>query len=306
MRSVYAVQVRTGFESKAKEMLKHVLLNANEKLVKGIYALETYTAFISNKTNSVDTDYSVTEEDISNHLRKGFYQSEISNLRMQLEIIEPYNTPEYDDIKKGYREEVNRLERKVEQIRSATKTIHSVMPGYILVELKNNATYLPDRIWHLIKSVPFVNRILSTAPIPEHEMQSFISNLDKILEPEVEIEFGKEVDHEEVREVQSEILEEINSKEISKEDEQSLLEKIDQIQFSVVEKAKEIIANKPSNPFFRKIKAFVKRKKEVVSLPLSYLAELYTETELRFIGKRIEAKDFLLRLNNHAAMAVKS
>src|SRR5690625_2921511 len=47
MGSMFAIQVKTGSETKVKEMLKYVLESASYDLVKGIYANETHTKIIS-------------------------------------------------------------------------------------------------------------------------------------------------------------------------------------------------------------------------------------------------------------------
>lgn len=297
MGSVFAIQVRTGLETKAKEMLKHVLIKTNETMVKAIYALETHTEFINGNSEVVNVN-AITENDISEHLTKESYRSAISNKRKQLEAIERYDTPKYNEMKNLYEKEINILESKLTQLKSTTKSLHSVLSGYLLIELEQNSTYLPNRLWHLIKSVPLVSKILSTDPIPEEEMEQFISNLDEVLVPQVEISFEKEVDFEEVNKMQCKVLEEVNQKGISKEEEEALIDKIDNIKLSVVEKVKKIIESKPENPLFNKIKAFIKRKREVVSMPLRLLENLYTDNELQFIGKTINGKDFLYRLSN--------
>ncbi|RKJ17219.1 hypothetical protein D7X33_46935, partial [Butyricicoccus sp. 1XD8-22] len=215
----------------------------SETLVKSIYALETHTEFIREDSKGVDTAATVSEEDITEHLTKERYRSCITNRRLQLQVIERYNSPEYEDIKREYKKEINELENKVAKLKGATKSIHSVMSGYLLIELKNKATYLPDYLWHLIKSVPLVSKILSTTPIPEEEMNYFVSNLDEVLVPETEINFGKELNFEEIEETQSEILEEVNKKGTSKEKQEALLNKIDDMKLSVVDKAREIIEN---------------------------------------------------------------
>ena len=42
----FVVQVRTGAEIEAKEMLKTVLLRSGDSMVKAIYAMETFTEII--------------------------------------------------------------------------------------------------------------------------------------------------------------------------------------------------------------------------------------------------------------------
>lgn len=299
MGAVFAIQVRTGFEVKAKEMLKHVLLQSNVQDVKGIYALETYTEFINAETKSVDRD-SINEEDISNHLLKERYSSAITNKRLQLEAIDRYDSPEYRSIKKQYKKEINELQRKVSELRKRTKSIHSVMSGYLLIELKSSVTYLPDLLWSLIKSVPLVSKVLSMNPIPADEVKQFFYKLKDALVPDIEIQFGKELEYDEIDKIETKLLEKVNEKGTTKEEQERLFDQMDDYRLSVVEKIKSLLQKKkekPVNPFLQKINAFIRRKKEVVSMPLHYLENLYTHEELKFIGERINSKDFLNRLD---------
>lgn len=304
MGAVFAVQVRTGFETKAKEMLKHVFLNAGETLVKGIYALETHTEIINKDTEEIETEARINEEDIATHLAKERYRSAITNRRMQLQAIERYNSPEYEETKKAYKAEINQLEKQVAKLRNTSKKIHSVLKGYLLIELKWDSEYLPNHLWHLIKSVPLVQNILSTTPIPQEEMEQFISNMEDILEPEVVVTFEKEKEVEEVKEITSELLYEANKESTTKEEQEQIFEQIDNLNLSVVEKAKQIIKDQPVNTLIKKIKAFVKRKREMVSMPLTLLEKIYTNKELKFIGNLVNGKDFLYRLENLANQKV--
>lgn len=296
MGSVFAVQVRTGYETKTKELLKYALKRANDVMIKGVYALETYTEFIKKDTESFSSGH-VNSEDLDSHLKKEHYSTSINNQRLQLEAIERYNSPDYEKIKQDYRNDINQLQREATKIRKKSKTLHSVLRGYILIELEQNSRYLPNHLWQLVNDVPTVHRILSTDPIPEEEIDFFFDRLVETMKPEVEIEFGKELNYEEVHEYQSEMLKKVNKKGTSREEQVELLDKIDEFKLSVVQKTREFLENKPVNPFFSKIKAFFKRKKEVVIMPLHYLEILYTPEELNFIGQTIKSKDFLQRLN---------
>lgn len=150
----------------------------------------------------------------------------------------------------------------------------------------------------MIKSVPLVNRILSVNPIPEDELEYFATCLEESLEPQVEVALNKELDYDKLIEKESKLLSQINAKETNKDEENRLLEKLDELRLSVVEKVRTLIEQNKTNPFLDKIRCFVRRKKEVVSMPFRYLEELYADEEIRFIGERINAKDFLERLEN--------
>lgn len=295
MGSVFALQVRTGFEIKAKEMLKHVIRQTNETLVKGIYALETHTEII-NKDTDLKSVEEINREDDLFHLRKQELRTSITNRRRQLDSIERYNTTEYNDLKEKYKDEINQLERQFNQIGRSSKKVHSVMSGYILLELIPKSKYLPNHLWHLIKSVPLVSNILSTSPIPDEEMEFFAERLEETLEPKAEIEFGEKLDHSEIDVIESEILTRINEENTKKETQDDLINKIDKKTVSIVEKVRDIIKSKKKTSLTNNIKTFVRRSKQIVVIPLRYLKEMYTNKEIQFVGDQICSKDFLSRL----------
>ena len=194
MGSVFAVQVKTGSEIMAKEMLELVFQKANDTLVKSIYALETHTRVIETGMDSFDQSDDFVQNQISEHLEKKELRTRITNKRRQLEVIERYNTEEYNELKKEYKSKINALEKEFKQLSNSKTKIKSVISGYILVELVQNSTYLPNHLWSLIKSVPLVNRILSVNPIPEDELEYFATCLEESLEPQVEVALNKELD----------------------------------------------------------------------------------------------------------------
>src|SRR5699024_5879007 len=148
MGAVFAISVRGGREIIAKERLKQKFLERNEPLIKGIYALETHTEFIGNINQ--DTEFGVNENDIATHLLKEQYRSAINSKQSQLEVIQRYDTKEFESIKKQYREEISLLQKKLAEARSKSKNLHSVFQGYILVELHLDSKYMPNDIYHLI------------------------------------------------------------------------------------------------------------------------------------------------------------
>lgn len=296
MGSVFAVQVTTGLEIKAKEMLELVIQKANETLIKGIYALETHTNIISKKTQGSEVEKGITQKELSDHLERQELRARITNKRRQLDSIERYNTDKYIQLKQEYRTRINELEARFNEIGKSSKKIHSVMSGYILIELTQNSTYLPNQLWHLINSVPIVNKILSVNPIPEEELEWFATCLEEALEPQVEVMLNTELEYEEEVEQESDILRQINNKETKKCEEVHLLDKLNEVKLSVVEKVRKLVEERKCNPFLDRVKCFVRRNTEIIIMPLHYLEKLYTEEELQFIGERISAKDFLKRL----------
>lgn len=295
MSSIYAIQVRSGFEIKAKEMLEYVLKKANEKRVLNIYALHTKTKIISQNSENAHTDTD-SESSINNHFLKRQYALSIANKREQLKAIERYRSPEYEQIKKQYRKQISELTRKLALLKKEDNTqIRTVLKGYILIELKDTITYLPNQLWQLIKSVPHISRILSRHPIPEEEIANFWANLDDELSTEVEIYFDEVMEEEEIVKEETKLLKQINDRKTNRHIQKELLRKINELRKSFTDKVRSILQAKP-NPFSTKIKTFNKRKREVVAMPLKCLKLLYTENEMKTIRQGIDSYDFLNRL----------
>lgn len=291
MGSVFAMQVRTGYEIKAKEMLKHVLLKTNDTSVKKIYALERKT-FLDPAT--VDSDV-ISNEDISNYLVKEQLNSSIANKRLQLGTIARYENDEFNTLKNNYKKEINQMQKDVSSLRKKTK-IYSVLHGYILIELKSTVKYLPDFLLNIIKGVPLILKVLSVNPIPTDEINKFFEKIKDVLVPHTEIKIDNEIE--------TEIRNKIKSKEMTPKEKVKQIIELEERRLSIVEKMKSILQNKkdkPTTSILQKINLFIKRKRATVSMPSNLLKQLYTNDELKFISERITSKDFLFRLERLAS-----
>ena len=301
MNAVFAVQVRTGYEIKAKEMLCHVLKEKNDQLVKSVYALETQTEVINESSGEYNTT-TPTDKEIKEYLEKKEKRALITNKRRQLEAIKNYSMEMYEELKRDYLDEINELEKEIKNTGSKKK-IKSVLSGYILVELKLNAERLPDHLWHLIKSVPLVQSILSRVPIPEHEVDAFAKRLDEILEPEVEFSLENDITEERIEEIRNELIIEFRKKRRKKKHSETLrirvIEKYDEMKKGVIYKVREFLhLKKNKNSLINKIKIRENKNQLKVNMPLHVFKALYPNFEIRFIRGRVQAKDFLDRLLN--------
>ena len=298
MGSVFAIQVKTGSEINAKEQLKKLFLREGEPLLKGIYALETHTQIITKNTENNEVDFNVDENDISTHLTKKKYNSVIGNLQKQYNKIKDHKKI-CSTIKESYKNEISRLKSELKNVTRKSKRLHCVMSGYILIELKTNSEYMPNHIWHLINSSDLVQKILSTNPIPEEEVEFFFSNMAKITEPEVILTFDEELDYETLDDKVTELLTEANKTSSPNEfpKKEKILDDIDELLFNVVDKTRKIIKEKSNRfRFLNKIKAFVMRKKRCVSMPLSLYYALYNREERTKLNELLNGREFLKRL----------
>src|SRR5699024_8300197 len=142
----------------------------------------------------------------------------INNRRQQLEVIESQTNEASEILKEAYRKEISKLQREVHEIREDSKVLKSVLSGYILIELHTNSVYLPNELWHMIKSVPVVTNILSTTPIPEEEIEFFFDKLETLTDPEVVMDFDKAEAEEVIDKKRTELLIELNNVETDKKE----------------------------------------------------------------------------------------
>lgn len=297
MGSFFAVQVMTGKETRTKDLLKQSLFYKDMDLVKGIYANETHTEFVNHKTKSVNDDFLITEEDISLHLEKERMRSYITNRRLQLEAIEKYDSLECEVLKKEYRKEISQLEKQVREMKERSKAVHSVLNGYILIELSIDVLELPPELWHVIKNTPNVISILSSVPIPKHEVDRFFEQITSNAEPEIVVSFDKELSYDDCKEKQFELLDKLNAKDsnLTKSEIGKIENELDNVHENIVSKVNTVIDSKPVNHFVRKVRAYVKRKHKMVSLPKRIFNKLYGVAERSQIGNLICEKDFIKR-----------
>lgn len=145
--------------------------------------------------------------------------------------------------------------------------------GYLFIELTFSADTryqrLPARLWHIIKSVPKVFKILDYT-VPREEFERLCENLD--VEPQVEVSSEAkvvEVDEKELLHKANTTKDPHEAKEINKKLDNinsittPLLHKVEQ----VIEKAKD--ANETIQRTIDKCKAFIRRKRETFLFPVT-------------------------------------
>lgn len=297
MGSVFAVSVQSGKEILAKEMLLRKFVESNESLIKGIYALETHTKFIKLKENKEICKNSVRidESDVSTHLQMERYRTAINSKESQLKALNRYQSQEHKDDKKRYRKEIKLLRKKMTELRKSSRNIHSVLKGYILIEFNLNSEYMPGHIYHLINETIYVNSVLSTMPIPHDEFNQFISNMDKLVEPEIVIELEKEKDVQKINNMISSLINEYNQKATNKDRKREIEEKIEELQFDTTKEIKKSISN--NSELKQKIKTFTRRGQKKVSMPFSTFEKMYNDKEIEEVShKGVDKEDLVTRV----------
>ncbi|WP_067730183.1 transcription termination/antitermination NusG family protein [Oceanobacillus damuensis] len=270
--SFFAVQVRTGSEIAVKTMLNDRLIQSGMDAVTSIFALETYTQIANSKNDQLDVSR-LTGSDISNHLYIQRLQTNLSNLRIAYQQMQCHEDVNTLDLMEEYRKQIKNITTKLKQIRDNSKKIESVLKGYILIELHNNFSHIPAHLWHLVKSIPKVIGFPSKMNIPQHEIEAFFEEVD--MSHEVELQFNEILSYEDQVKAQNELLHEANqvkNPQLNK----TLLESMDEIDTDVVA---EIDTLKKQNPdtMLERIKAFIKNKRETVSMPFILFYQIFDE-----------------------------
>lgn len=268
----FAIQVQTGKEIFVKSFLEEILQQNGETSVKSIYAMESYTQVVNNRTDSIDLT-NITSEEITSHLYAQRLQSSLNNLRLACEKLKRHQDNDSLNLIQEYRSNIKHITNRIKKIKDSTRKVSSVLPGYILIELDSNYQYLPAHLWHLIKGVPKVIAIPSNLNIPHEEIDLFFQKVD--LSPEVEIQLEEALSHEEVKEIQDKTLHEINSNPSANN--KDLIRRLDNVNSKVV---CEVESLKKPNSVMKRVRAFIKNKRKTVSMPSQLF--LYLFEELRF------------------------
>lgn len=259
--SFFPIQVVTGKEILTKEMLCKTLNMKQENVVKAIYAMESFDAITDdNNSDAIET------EDVVNHLHIQRLQFGLSNLRFAYENLKQSNNEESCNLLHDYKKNIRNLTNQLNQIRNHTKKIQSVFPGYILIELKEDFHYLPDHLYHLIKSVPGVissSLNNSRLKILDDEVDVFFQTLE--LTKEVEVQLDEVLSYEEKRQKENEILHQM-SQPVGKEKKQELVKELDNLNLNVEQEVSKM--RKVSDTFIERIRTFIKNKHQTITMPL--------------------------------------
>ncbi|MCM3791275.1 hypothetical protein M3221_23355 [Domibacillus indicus] len=182
--SFFAVEVKSGQEIEAKEMLKSVLAAVQDVKVKAVYALESFTHVLKDDSLHSEVSEYLDEIDIAQYLETKRIKNNLSTLRMVHAEIPSDSSEEIEALRRSYQKEIRQQSRDLKDMQ-LSKKIYTVMKGYILLELKEELFELPKELWQLVKRVPKVRGIVGRYSIPEEEMEQFFETID--LTPSVEM-----------------------------------------------------------------------------------------------------------------------
>lgn len=257
--SFFAVQVKSGQEIEAKEMLKAVFSKLKSIEVKAIYALESFTHVVQQGKAADKLSECLDDNDILEYLQAKRVRENLRNLRTAYAEM-PEGHGEMTMMQESYEQEMKEQTKSLKE-NKPSKRLSVVLKGYILLELTEDVFELPRTIWQAVMSVSKVSSILSPYCIPEEEVEQFFETID--LTPSVEINVDQD-----------------NSDDVISD------EKRDECVHSVQQS--------PIAHWMEKCRLFISRKKKKVSIPLPLFhyflenkAEMVDETELPSFIQRI-------------------
>lgn len=298
--SFFAIQVKNGQEIDAKEMLKSVFTKVKESQVNGIYALETVTHMVDKDSKTEELSEYLNGCDIADYLQVKRTRENLSNLRAAYAGIDPEDdSAETKQMRELYREEIAQQSKKLKKTGCRGKKIQGVLKGYILLELKEDLFELPKRVWHLIKSIPKVTGIVSPYSVPDEEVEHFLEHISLL--PTIEVYSPEEVkqDENECDRLHVENME-VADQEIEKDDkhEASIAEQLEEL--------KELAdGNSPIQGMFEKCRSFIRRKREVLSIPVPLFKHVYKRHNVEF-EKEIQDTEFIRKFMSMLRLEVSS
>ncbi|WP_050179640.1 transcription termination/antitermination NusG family protein [Domibacillus robiginosus] len=283
--SFFAIQVKSGQEVDAKEMLKSIFYKRKEFQVKGIYALETVTQVLGRELNSENLSDFLDNGDMTAYLHTKRTKENLSNLRAAYAGIDPADdSDETKRMRESYQKEIAQQSEELKNTNYRGRCIQSVLKGYILLELKEDLFEIPKRVWHLINSIPKVIGVVGSYSIPDEEMEQFFEKID--LTPAVEVCAAETEEKSEEEQLHEANMSGTNQEtEGDEKHEASVADQLDEL--------KELTDDKsPLQSMFEKCRSFIRGKREILSLPVPLLVYIYKKQHASF-GQEIRDSDFV-------------
>lgn len=314
MSAFFVVQVRTGFEIDVKECLKAVLNKHQNHEIKAIYAMETYTQLLKDES-SVQLTEKLSKDDINVFLEVKQIRQGISNLRNSVKLLKENNNGEEDTLRliESYQKEIRELTNKLKEYRSSSKQIQSLLKGYILIETANDYNYLPNHLWHLVKSVPHVIGFPSRYNVPKYEIEMFFESID--LTPQIEMEFNDLlITVEELETIKNALLiqsnnsnEPIHINELHNR--MDLENEINNLShyLALHEKTSSITSIQNFLSSIRiKTRCFSRTKKEIVQIPFFVFKQLFFKQLFTNFSFQCTKQEFIQRIRNYIESSIRT
>ena len=284
MGSFFAVQVYTGFEVEAKEMLKAMLKKRGIQSVKCIYAMEKADCIADELGERGYGD--LTDGDISQYLHVKRLQAGLTNLRNACDRLKSFHDEDSLSLLESYRVSIRELTAELREARKNIKKVGSVLNGYILIELQDsNIHTFPADLMFVLKSVPKIIGLVNRNDIPFEEVELFFQQLD--MTKEIEMEFDLLVDLtdiEEVEDTKQVLLTEANQV-IGTPEEKELLQTLEDLDLSIENEIQvlasmnevevEAAPKRQLLGLLKWVRVNKSKKRERVTMPISLFRALY-------------------------------
>ncbi len=182
---------------------------------------------------------------------------------------------------------------------TAPKQFKSAVPGYIFIEIKYpDFYYMPPDLWHLVKSIPKVFKILKDA-IPMDEFETFFKSVD--IEPNFEVSLKEKVKTETEMDIEnSNLLHRANTTDVKES--KRCLEQLGTVEHSTVNEVEiqkqhvASIKNDSVRMMIEKAKAVIKARKHTFNFPFSLFLKTRAniDPENKMSVKQLTNGDFII------------
>lgn len=288
MGSFFVVQVQTGSEIVAKEMLKGVLNRAGDTSIKSIYAMESYTDVSDADSMNLEE---LSQEDVCKHLKVKKMSSGLSNMKNAYQKLKESYSKEHTSLLESYRENIRSLAAELKEFKSNSKKIGSLLSGYILIELTETVFTIPNAVWHTVKNIPKVIGFPSKNDVPQYEIEHFFQEID--MSQEVELELEEMLSVEEIEQEKADLLYTANQEDVvGTEEEKEIMDQIDDLDVNIEEEMNDMIEDEIMNEnaqssnhwkefkeLVASIKLKVKQKRKIVQMPIRLFRSLCLDKE---------------------------
>ena len=291
----FAVKVQNNKELEAKKAIEENLKLSDDNsvsLVKEIHTFQKEIVSADTKSShllSSQIQNEVNTDTETNKMIADSLASSKGNLQKQYDALKGKNDEASLRLKPELKENIKSLDKEIEQYRTQSKKIKPLMPGYVIIELHSKGlNYLPTKVWDIITKSSFVSFIPSRLNIPSEEIKEIFKQ--NMTESEIELCLGEVEDSHYLNEKETMLVHEANTS-VERETEQRKLkelEKLNQTMVASINEKKDVID---------RIKAFIRNKKQIVTMPVSLFYELYDEYKEKKILPSITVENIISRIN---------
>ena len=168
--SYFIVQVQTNFEKYVSNILANKLTKEINHSIKSIYALDQRINF--EEMESINLD------EVRGYLNQKRLRNHLNNMRYTYSQMK-FNPNISDSMKKTYKQQIKELTQKINQLpKKSNEKKTAFICGYIIIETYSNSNDIPSDVYHSLKSISKVIRILNQS-VPNKEINNYFDKIKK-------------------------------------------------------------------------------------------------------------------------------